>query len=194
MPIRSRPLRHRADSASRTRGLADGRDPCRRARAAAGAHLHPPPGAAHARGPLPVAVLTLARPTPVTVFAAGRVANGEGGLSASPAWVVVEDGRVVATGIGVAPEGEVEDVGDALLAPGFLDLQVNGVGAIDFEVAGVDDIVDAIDELVRHGCTGCLPTLITAPLDAYDGMLERVAAARRSRPDVVLGVHLEGPF
>jgi len=130
----------------------------------------------------------------VTVFAAGRVANGEGGLSASPAWVVVEDGRVVATGMGVAPEGEVEDVGDALLAPGFLDLQVNGVGAIDFEVAGVDDIVDAIDELVRHGCTGCLPTLITAPLDAYDGMLERVAAARRSRPDVVLGVHLEGPF
>src|SRR5438477_608488 len=74
MPIRSRPLRHRADSASRTRGLADGRDPCRRARAAAGAHLHPPPGAAHARGPLPVAVLTLARPTPVTVFAAERVA------------------------------------------------------------------------------------------------------------------------
>jgi N-acetylglucosamine-6-phosphate deacetylase len=130
----------------------------------------------------------------VTVFAATRVANGEGGLSASPAWVVVEGGRVVATGIGAPPAGDVEDLGDALLAPGFLDLQVNGVGAIDFAVAGVDEIVDALDELAAQGCTGCLPTLITAPLDAYDGMLERVAAARRARPDAVLGIHLEGPF
>jgi N-acetylglucosamine-6-phosphate deacetylase len=130
----------------------------------------------------------------VTVVAAARVANGEGGLSASPAWVVIEDDRVVATGIGVPPAGDIEQTGDALLAPGFLDLQVNGVGATDFATASVPEIVDALDALVRRGCTGCLPTLVTAPLDAYDGMLERIAAARRARPDVVLGVHLEGPF
>jgi len=129
----------------------------------------------------------------VTALRAARILTGEGGASASPAWLVMGDGRIVATGSGPAPAGAV-DLGDALLAPGFVDIQVNGTGAVDFASAAVDDIVAAIDRLVTGGCTGCLPTICSAPLDAYAGMLDRLGAVRAARPDVVLGVHLEGPF
>jgi N-acetylglucosamine-6-phosphate deacetylase len=132
----------------------------------------------------------------VTLLAAARVLNGEGGTSATPAWVVIDGGRIVAVGAGAPPAdaGPVDDLGDALLAPGFLDLQVNGAGAVDFATADVDAIVALLDERAVSGCTGCLPTLVTAPLDAYPVMLGRLAEARDRRPDLVLGVHLEGPF
>jgi len=129
----------------------------------------------------------------VTALVAARVLNGEGGTSASPAWLVMADGRIVATGTGAPPAGAV-DLGDAWLVPGFLDLQVNGAGTVDFARASVLDIVDTVDSRVAGGCTACLPTICTAPLDAYPSILERLAQVRALRPHAVLGVHLEGPF
>jgi N-acetylglucosamine-6-phosphate deacetylase len=129
----------------------------------------------------------------VTAFVAARILNGEGGTSASPAWIVIGDGRIVATGTGPPPAGAT-DLGDALLAPGFVDIQVNGSGTVDFATASVDEIVAAIDGLVSDGGTACLPTICSAPLDAYPNMLDRLATARAARPESVLGVHLEGPF
>jgi N-acetylglucosamine-6-phosphate deacetylase len=122
-----------------------------------------------------------------------RVVNGEGGQSSSPAWVTISDGRIVATGAGAPPPGAV-DLGDALLAPGFVDLQVNGTGAVDFASASVEQMVGAVDGLIARGTTGLLLTICSAPLDAYDMMLERAARVRAARSDAVLGVHLEGPF
>ena len=122
-----------------------------------------------------------------------RILNGEGGQSPEPAWVTIADGRIVATGSGTPPPGAV-DLGDALLAPGFLDLQVNGAGMIDFAAASVGEIVAAVDGLVARGTTGILLTICSAALDAYPAMLERAAQARAARPGAVLGVHLEGPF
>jgi N-acetylglucosamine-6-phosphate deacetylase len=127
------------------------------------------------------------------IVAADRVLNGEGGESSSPAWVSINRGRVVATGAGRPPSGAVELV-DTWLAPGFVDLQVNGTGAVDFATASFGELVGAIDALAGRGATGLLLTICSAPLAAYDAILERAAAVRASRPDVVLGVHLEGPF
>ncbi|MDQ1457905.1 MAG: N-acetylgalactosamine-6-phosphate deacetylase [Actinomycetota bacterium] len=123
----------------------------------------------------------------------GRVLDGEGGQTSSPAWVTIGDGRVVATGSGATPPGAV-NLGDALLVPGFLDAQVNGTGAVDFATAPVEEIVHAVDALVSRGTTGLLLTICSAPLDTYDVILDRAARARALRPEVVLGVHLEGPF
>lgn len=124
---------------------------------------------------------------------ADRILFGDGGQSASPAWVTIADGRIVATGAGAGPAGTV-DLGDALLVPGFVDVQVNGTGAVDFATASADEIVGAVDRLAARGTTGVLLTICSAPLDAYDEMLARAAAARARRPAVILGVHLEGPF
>lgn len=129
----------------------------------------------------------------MTALAGARILNGEGGTSASPAWIVIGNGRIVATGTG-PPPADATDLGDALLAPGFVDIQVNGYGAVDFASAPVDEIVATIDEIVSGGCTACLPTICSAPLDAYPAMLDRLATVRGARPESVLGVHLEGPF
>ncbi|HEX5096854.1 MAG TPA: amidohydrolase family protein [Acidimicrobiia bacterium] len=128
----------------------------------------------------------------MTCLTAARIVTGDGGVSASPAWVVVEDGRIVASGSGAAPQ-PAEDLGDALLAPGFVDLQVNGTGTLDFATASIDELRAAIDSLVAGGCTSLLPTLCSAPLDTYLPALQRIADLRATC-DAVLGVHLEGPF
>ena len=129
------------------------------------------------------------------LFVADRILTGDGGLSASPAWALVEGGHIVAVGSGDAPaQADRHDLSGLLLAPAFCDLQINGVGPVDFATATRDEIVDAVDAVVDSGCSTLLPTICTAPLDAYDAMLERLAAARRARPEPLVGVHLEGPF
>jgi N-acetylglucosamine-6-phosphate deacetylase len=133
----------------------------------------------------------------VPVLTASRIITGDGGVSPAPAWVVVEDDRIVAVGSGAPPAGgngaEVVDHRDAVLAPGFVDVQINGAGTVDFATASVDEIVAAIDALVAGGCTTCVPTIVSAPLDEYAGMLDRLATVRDRAP-AAIGVHLEGPF
>jgi N-acetylglucosamine-6-phosphate deacetylase len=129
---------------------------------------------------------------PLTLRCA-RVLNGEGGQSSEPAWVTIAGGAITATGTGDGPPG-ARDLGDALLAPGFLDLQVNGSGPVDFASASAADIVGAVDTLVAGGTTGMLLTICSAPLDDYASILETAAQVRALRPAAVLGVHLEGPF
>lgn len=112
----------------------------------------------------------------------------------APGWVAIEHGVVVEVGTGAARPGPgVVDLGDLLLAPGFLDLQVNGIGDVDFATAGDDDWARAERALVETGTTGYCPTFVSAPLDSYEPALTRAQAVREST-DTMLGVHLEGPF
>ncbi len=141
----------------------------------------------------------------MTVLAAAGICGAPGSSAESPGWVAFDGGRITETGSGSAPPG-ADDLGDILgdghsdivLVPGFLDLQVNGVGAVDFASATVRGYCDALDNVATHGVTGCCPTICSAPLDAYPAMLDTAAAAR-SDPDAggrptLLGVHLEGPY
>ncbi len=116
----------------------------------------------------------------------------------SPGWLAVGGGRVTAWGEG-PPDGPARDLGPGtILAPGFVDLQVNGVGATDLAGAGPGEWAEVRRALAASGVTGFCPTFVTAPLGAYDRML--VAAAAAARADgpadgaAVVGVHLEGPF
>lgn len=107
-----------------------------------------------------------------------------------PAEVVIEGGTVRE----VRPtDGHVEDV---VVAPGFVDLQVNGMGAVDVSTAAGTDWDDLDASAAATGVTAWLPTVVSRPLDRYAGPLGRIDEARRReghRP-AVLGVHLEGPF
>ncbi len=115
----------------------------------------------------------------------------------TPGWVAIDEGVIVETGPGQAPTGAV-DLGSVLLAPGFVDLQVNGVRDVDFASADPDGWRRAGRAQLGQGVTTYCPTLVTAPLDEYAPALERVRAARadaRNRPlPAIAGVHLEGPF
>jgi N-acetylglucosamine-6-phosphate deacetylase len=112
-----------------------------------------------------------------------------------PAAVVVDGGRIVGV------ERVTGPVPDRTIVPGFVDLQVNGIDAVDVSTAegACWDVLDAA--LLAHGVTTWCPTLVTAPLDAFTAPLARIAAtanrspggADRPRPHIA-GAHLEGPF
>jgi N-acetylglucosamine-6-phosphate deacetylase len=117
--------------------------------------------------------------------------------TASGGWLTIEDGVVAATGATDAPRAATP-LGDVVLAPGFVDLQVNGIGAVDFWRATAAEWRAAGARLLAAGVTSYLPTLVSAPRDRYPDALARMAEARddavaagRSR---IEGVHLEGPF
>ena len=80
------------------------------------------------------------------------------------------------------------------LAPGFLDVQVNGGGDVLFNDEPSPEGIAAIVEAHRRfGTTALLPTLIT---DTSEKMERAVAAVQRllGREPGVLGIHFEGPF
>jgi N-acetylglucosamine-6-phosphate deacetylase len=99
--------------------------------------------------------------------------------------IEVEDGRVVRAGL-AAPGGR------GLAVPGFVDLQVNGFGGVDFLDADSDGYRRAGDALLDTGVTSYLPTLITSPEEKLLAALAEVPTGS-SQPRI-LGVHLEGPF
>ena len=102
----------------------------------------------------------------------------------------VENGRVV-EGDGPAKTVFLEG---GILAPGFLDLQVNGGGGRMID-GGAD--IDTIREIcavhARLGATGILPTLITDTEGATRAVIGAGIAAARAGVPGFLGLHLEGP-
>lgn len=104
-----------------------------------------------------------------------------------PGDIVVDEGRVVTVG--------AEPRGTGLAAPGFVDLQVNGIAGVDFMTASAPDYATAGTALLATGVTAYQPTLVTARPEVTIGALRRLAAARRSATGPrILGAHLEGPF
>jgi N-acetylglucosamine-6-phosphate deacetylase len=99
--------------------------------------------------------------------------------------VEVVDGRVSRVGL-PAPNGR------GIAVPGFVDLQVNGFGGVDFLDADADGYRRAGKALLETGVTAYLPTLITSPEDELLAALREVPVDS-ARPRV-LGAHLEGPF
>jgi len=111
--------------------------------------------------------------------------------------VVVESTRIVC----VLPQSdlpsdlEVQELAAGnWLAPGFIDIQVNGGGDVLFNDAPTPETIATL--LAAHrkfGTTSLLPTLITdseEKMRAAIGAVEEMVGVEPS----VLGIHLEGPF
>jgi N-acetylglucosamine-6-phosphate deacetylase len=117
--------------------------------------------------------------------------------SATGAWMVIEDGVVAERGDRDGPS-RARMLGDVVLAPGFVDIQTNGLGPVDFWRATPEEWRTAGQVQLEAGVTSYLPTLVSSPRDGYRDALARVAAAQRDAVNAGLprieGVHLEGPF
>jgi N-acetylglucosamine-6-phosphate deacetylase len=129
-------------------------------------------------------------PTPFTIAAPHLF---DGTAMRGPALVTVSDGRIEDISFGAAPSvGAVALPADAILAPGFIDIQVNGGGGVllndEPTAAGIGRIVAAHR---KGGTTGCLPTLITDRVDVMERLASDAPAALQTPG--VLGFHLEGP-
>ena len=110
--------------------------------------------------------------------------------------VVVEDGHIVAVLHGDVPPGDERiDLQGGYLAPGFIDVQVNGGGGVlfnnDTSVAGIDAIGRAHR---RFGTTGFLPTLISDDAEVMQRAINATHDAIAQGVPGVLGIHLEGPY
>ena len=111
--------------------------------------------------------------------------------------VVVEGDRIAA----VLPERDLpadiarEALGGDILAPGFIDTQVNGGGGALFNDDPSVETIRVIGAAhARYGTTGFLPTLISDDLDVSRAGTAAVDAAIAGGASGVLGIHIEGPF
>ena len=112
--------------------------------------------------------------------------------------VSIEDGKIISVAaetLTVPVSSEMIDGNGCFLAPGFIDLQLNGAFGMDF-TDNPESIWDVGALLPRTGTTSFLPTIVTAALEQYTealfvhraGMSENYLGAKPR------GFHFEGPF
>src|SRR5215831_17837354 len=110
--------------------------------------------------------------------------------------ILVEGDTISWVGRGRPPERPDEEItagpGDTI-APGFIDLQVNGFHGHD-AAAGADSIARVSEALPATGVTAFLPTVISAPVEVGAAFVAAVGAAAEAPGARVLGAHVEGPF
>ncbi|OQP36023.1 MULTISPECIES: N-acetylglucosamine-6-phosphate deacetylase [Pantoea] len=114
--------------------------------------------------------------------------------------VVIADGLIarVCPRDALPADIALRDVSGALIAPGFIDLQLNGCGGVQFN----DDIdalsVETLEIMQRanekSGCTSFLPTLITSSDALMKRAIDTMRAYKRQHQNQALGLHLEGPW
>jgi N-acetylglucosamine-6-phosphate deacetylase len=111
--------------------------------------------------------------------------------------VVIDNGIIHNVLPSVKFSGKVENLGNGVIAPGFIDLQLNGCGGVLFN----DDIsTNTLETMyqtwLKFGTTGFLPTLITSDFkDVIKSLnVTRDWFAKFGNKRGVLGLHLEGPF
>lgn len=109
--------------------------------------------------------------------------------------VLIEDGSVVSVVAATAAPAAAERIGEShVLAPGFVDLQVNGGGGVLFN----DDPAATLRAIAAAhagaGTTALLPTLISGTRPQLQAALAAVRAALAEAVPGVVGLHLEGPF
>ncbi len=110
--------------------------------------------------------------------------------------LLVSEGRVEALlpRSDMPDEVSVRDLGAGLLAPGFVDLQVNGGGGVLFNDApGVETIHTICQAHLKFGTTALLVTLVTADRATTAAAIEAAQAAAAAQVPGFAGLHLEGP-
>ena len=103
-------------------------------------------------------------------------------------------GRVRRVTSGTAANADLGLPPGSILAPGLIDIQVNGGGGVLFnDAANTDGLARLAHAHRMQGTTALLPTFIT---DSRPRMAQAVEAVRLALEAVpgVLGIHLEGPF
>jgi N-acetylglucosamine-6-phosphate deacetylase len=110
--------------------------------------------------------------------------------------LLVDGDRIEWVGAGrppLRPDEEIVAQQGEVIAPGFIDLQVNGYRGHD-AAAGPEAIAAMSEALPASGVTAFLPTLISAPVEEGAAFVAAVGAAAEAEGARVLGAHVEGPF
>ncbi|WOH37764.1 N-acetylglucosamine-6-phosphate deacetylase [Thalassotalea fonticola] len=102
--------------------------------------------------------------------------------------VSISNGKIVSI------DKAASDVQPGIMAPGYIDVQVNGGGGALFNSAPTVETIKTIGAAhAKFGTTGFLPTLITDKVDVMQLAADAVCEAIKQKTPGVLGVHFEGP-
>jgi N-acetylglucosamine-6-phosphate deacetylase len=118
-----------------------------------------------------------------------------GRLLGGPAVVVaIADGKIQSV---VEDKHPAEDL--PYLAPGLVDIQVNGYGGFDMQNPELkaDEVVKLVRRLRQEGVTSFCPTIITHSQEQMVTAAKAIRQACEQYPDEglsIAGLHLEGPF
>jgi N-acetylglucosamine-6-phosphate deacetylase len=86
---------------------------------------------------------------------------------------------------------------DVWIAPGFIDLQVNGFAGVDYNspASSPEDIGRSLAAMFSTGVTRCFPTVITGPPDQMLAALRNLNRARSAlkHGEAMEAFHVEGP-
>ena len=103
--------------------------------------------------------------------------------------------------VSVVPVKDQQDSSASLpvLAPGFIDIQINGYQGQEFssDTLTPDKVASIVAEHNRFGVARLCPTLTTESFEVIDHGLKTIIAACQQSTDLdyrVLGIHVEGPY
>mgnify|MGYP000076604463 CR=1 FL=1 len=105
--------------------------------------------------------------------------------------LTIENGKVLSID---GDTTSVDVVAKGMVAPGYIDLQVNGGGGILFnDSPSLDKLRTIITAHSQFGTTGMLPTLITDKVEVMAEAADAMALAIAEKVPGILGIHFEGP-
>ena len=119
----------------------------------------------------------------------GRLLNGKS------VQIKVENGRI--DSLLPLDTGDLDSL--PIIAPGLIDIQVNGFSGIDYNTLPLteDGVKESMHALFREGVTTFLPTIITNSENVISEILQSFEEIRDKDSvfkDAVPGYHIEGPF
>ena len=110
-------------------------------------------------------------------------------------YIIIDGKKIKEIRDNITGDIEVVDLGGKIIAPSFIDLQVNGCGGVLFN----DDISrEALSRMndtnIKSGCTSFLPTLITTSDENIKKAIKLIEDNNNMEDIGVLGLHIEGPY
>ncbi len=121
-----------------------------------------------------------------TVYSATEIKQGQ--------VIVCEDGMITAVQQDVPSDIETIDMQGANIAPGMIDIQINGGEELYFsDNPNKEALKDICDSSLKYGVTHVLPCLISSPREK---ILQAIEAIKNFKTEnkMLIGMHLEGPF
>lgn len=83
---------------------------------------------------------------------------------------------------------------EGIVCPGFIDIQVNGGGGVQFNhTPSTACLMQMASAHATTGTASLMPTVITDDITVMSQAAQQIAAVRQTAPHVFLGVHFEGP-
>jgi len=127
-----------------------------------------------------------------TVIANGRIFTGENVIEGQH--ILVNEGKIIGIVNESPADMNVIDLGGQNIAPGFIDIQINGGREKYFShTPDAETLTDIYHTCCEYATLHILPTLISSPLEVILKAIDTVREFRKSCPGV-LGIHIEGPF